>query len=280
VDTSDPTSTNGSLSSDGPPTTDETDRPSTDGPTTTDSDVSIPMPAADVPVVQYRVQGLFPVTPPFLANGWTTIYADGTVLAPFGGSAAAQPQVWPYEAGRVDPERVAELLAAAAAADLLGPPTPGEPPFPGNVSDPARTSVIITTADGTFAHHVDGLVGSETDPYRLAVQRFVGAISTLTMDGIRAGQQDGATSWYETEALDVLVVDVTDVSPPANGPTNVVDWTATGVDLSSMTTCTVLTDAGAIAFLKSNLAGPRYGQGDRVYRIASRIHPPGTTCGA
>jgi len=270
VDTSDPHSTESSL-----PTT--TDNPTTDNPTTTAAPV--PLPASDVPVVQYRVQGLFPVTPPFLQGGWTTIYADGTLIAPFGGSAAAQPQVWPYDSGHVDPERVAALMAMAASSGLLGPAGPAQPPS-SSISDPARTVVMLTTADGTFTHVVDGLAsaGSETDAYRQSVQHIVGAISTLVMDAIAATQAStGVTTFYEPVALDVLTLDVTDAAP-GPGPANVVEWTPADVDLAAMATCTVVTDPEAITFLQRNLAGPTYEQHGRQYRIASRVHPPGTSC--
>lgn len=238
------------------------------------------MPAADVAVVQYRVQGLFPVELPFLQHGWTTIYADGSVLAPFSGEMYAQPQVWPYETGHVDPSRVAELLASAAAAGLLGPPTPASPPSPTNIGDPARTTVIITTADGSFIHSVDGLVtaGPETDPDRAAVQAFVGAVASLSMDAMRADQDSsGATRFYEPVALDIVTAEVTAASP-GPGTNTVIAWTPTGAGLASMSTCTVVSDADAIAFLQSNLAGRTYEQDGRQFRIASRIHPPGTSC--
>ena len=65
---------------------------------------------------------------------------------------------------------------------------------------------------------------------------------------------------------------------PGAGTQRIVEWTADAVDLSVASSCTTITDTDAIAFLTSQMAGPQYRQGDHLYRVASRIHPPGTAC--
>lgn len=241
------------------------------------------LPGSDTPAVQLRVQAMHPVTPPSLPAGWTTVYADGTVLLPFRGDAAVQPQVWPYEVGHIDPARVVTLMAEAQASGLLAQPN-AAPAIPVDVADALRTTVILTTANGRFVHAVDGLgLGSGSDAtvaYLVALASFAGSTATLVMDS--TAKPAGDATWpnfYEPVALDVSVLDVT-LGPPGPGTSQIVDWTVDSIDLSTLTTCTTITDREAVSFLVGQMAGPKFRQHDHLYRIASRVHPPGTACEA
>jgi hypothetical protein len=254
-------------------TSDSTSSDTTD-PTPEETTVTLPDPST--PVVQLRTQAMFPITPPFLPTEWTTVAADGTVLVPFRGNFAVQPQVWPFEIGHVDVTRVEGLLAGAGAAGLLDDPA-GISTNPSVVDGP-RTTVIITTADRRVVHVADALGSGETDPFRAALQAFIGQVATLVMDA--TAKPDDDSRWpvfHEPDALDIVAVEVTEEAPGAGTP-RIVEWTADAVDLSAASSCTTITDSDAIAFLTSQMAGPQYRQGDRLYRVASRIHPPGTSC--
>jgi hypothetical protein len=245
----------------------------------TDPEVSVPLPDPGTPVVQLRTQAMFPVTPPFLPTEWTTIDADGTVLVPFRGNFAALPQVWPFEIGHVEVGEVTALLADAAEAGLLDPPA-GVSTDP-SVADAPRTTLIITTAAGTVTHVADALaVGDQTDPYRAALQAFTGEVADVVMRA--TAKPDDDSTWpvfYEPDALDVVAVEVT-ADAPGPGTSTVIDWTVDAIDLAALAACTTVTDADGVSFLVGQLAGPMYRQGDHLYRVASRIHPPGTSCDA
>ena len=107
------------------PATSESDSADTSSPDTSaeqPEETTVALPDPSTPVVQMRTQAMFPITPPFLPTEWTTVAADGTVLVPFHGNFAVQPQVWPFEIGHVDVTRVEGLLAGADAAGLLDGP--------------------------------------------------------------------------------------------------------------------------------------------------------------
>lgn len=237
---------------------------------------TVPLPDPTTPVVQIRTQAMFAITPPFLPTEWTTISADGTVLLPFRGNAAAQPQVWPFEIGHVDTSRVEALLAQADAAGLLVDPAGTSTVPPTSIVDAPRTTIIITTADRRVVHVADALgTADETDPYRAALQAFSGAVAQAVQDGAAEHATDG--TFYEPEALDIVAVEVT-ADDPGQGTREVVAWTPDAVDLSTATSCTTVTDPDTVSFLVGRLAGAMFQQGDRLYRVASRVHPPGTSC--
>jgi hypothetical protein len=61
------------------------------------------------------------------------------------------------------------------------------------------------------------------------------------------------------------------------GTNTVVEWQG-DADLAAWTSCTTIDDPATVAVLVGELAGPKFQQGDHLYRIASRVHPPGTSC--
>ena len=215
-------------------------------------------------MVLYTVQGLFPVTPPFLGEGpQLALYADGTVLAPSRADAAVAPQVWPYLVGHVDADEVQRLLDEAASAGLLA-----EPPyygFPIGMSDPPRTTLVLTTADGTFTHVADGLAGTTDDPARLALQGFTGKLASLELESV------SPTDYYEPTRIGI-------VAAPVDTANLVVDWPDDGVDLDAATACTVIDDPATIALLQSSTRGTGFRQDGTTYALAARVILPGTPC--
>lgn len=237
---------------------------STGGTMPTEPGTSLPAPTAR-PVVQLTVQGMFPVTRPFLGNGpKAVLYDDGTLLVSFRGNAGSEPQVWPYEVGQVDPRVVTALLAFADEHGLLAEPRPYAPNVA--VVDAPRTTLVLETTDGIYRHVADGLVGEETNPQRLALQQFIGEIETLTM------KVEPASPFFEPTQM-AIVAASTDPVPAANE-----DWPDDSVQLATATKCTVVNDPAAVRKLNDALAGGRYRQGGASYIVASRILPPGTTC--
>jgi hypothetical protein len=239
---------------------------------------NVGLPDRGTPVVQLRVQGSYPVVQPFLQNGWTTIYADGTVLLPSRASAVAQPQVWPYEVGHLDTVDVAALLMHADAYGLLDQ-SDGVSYAPPGVADAPKTTLVLSSALGSVTHEAIGLGlgGDPIDDYRDVLMKMVGEIDELVNQA--AAKPDDDSTWpvfYDPSALDVVAVDVTETDT-GMGTNIVLDWGG-DADLSTWTSCTTVDDRATVSFLVGELAGPKFNQGDRLYRIASRVHPPGTTC--
>lgn len=252
---------------------------------TTDSlpglDEGVMMPTDGSPVVQLRVQGQFPVVQPFLQTGWIAIYADGTVLLPSRANAFAQPQVWPYDVGHVDKTDIGALLMHAKAYGLLEPPTdtPSQPTPPTDVADAPMTTLVLSSDTDSVTHRAIGLgQGADpTDNYRKVLMKVVGEISDLVNTSVMPADGTSAPSaFYEATELDVIAVDVTEVDT-GNGTPTVIEWGG-DADLSTWTSCTTIDDPADVSFLVGQLAGPKFQQGDRLYRIASRVHPPGTSC--
>ena len=259
---------------------------------TTDSlpglDEGVMMPTDGSPVVQLRVQGQFPIVQPFLQTGWTAIYADGTVLLPSRANAFAQPQVWPYDVGHVDKADIGALLMHAKAYGLLEQPTatpsqptatPSQPTPPTDVADAPMTTLVLSSDTDSVTHTAIGLgQGADpTDNYRKVLMKVVGEISDLVNTSVMpADGSSGSSAFYEPTELDVIAVDVTEVDT-GNGTPTVIEWGG-AADLSTWTSCTMIDDPADVSFLVGQLAGPKFQQGDRLYRIASRVHPPGTSC--
>lgn len=236
------------------------------------------LPEDGTPVVQLNVQGAFAVVQPYLPEGWTTIYADGTVLLPSRASAAAQPQVWPYEVGHVDPDDVGTLMMHADGYRLLEA-RDEVPGVPEDVADPPTTTLVLSTAFDSFTHVAVGLgLGAGPfDPYSEVLMKVVGEIAELVNEA--AAPPDDGSTWpvfYDAVALDIVAVDVTE-EDTGIGTNTVVEWGGGG-DLSAWTSCTTVDDPATVSFLVGELAGPKFQQGDRYYRVASRVHPPGTSC--
>lgn len=236
------------------------------------------MPDDGTPVVQLRVQGLFPVVQPFLQEGWTAIYADGTVLLPSRADAFAQPQVWPYVVGRLDSMDVGALMMHADAYGLLEQPD-GPSPAPVGVADAPTTTLVLSSALGSVTHRAIGLgLGDDTtDPYRSVLMKVVGEITELVNQAANKPADDSPWPvYYDSVALDVVAVDVTETDTGA-GTNTVREWGG-DADLSTWTSCTTIDDQATVSFLVGELAGQKFQQGGRLYRIASRVHPPGTAC--
>lgn len=236
------------------------------------------LPEDGTPVVQLRVQGLFPVVQPFLQTGWTTIYADGAVLLPSRANAVAQPQVWPYEVGHLDTVDVAALLMHADAYGLLDAPDAAAN-APEGVADAPTTTLVLSSAFGSVTHVAIGLgLGADpVDAYRDVLMKVVGEIVELVNQA--ASPPADGSAWpvyYDPVALDVVAVDVTETDSGL-GTNTVLDWGGEA-ELATWTTCTTVDDPATVEFLVGELAGPKFQHGDRLYRIASRVHPPGTTC--
>ena len=245
-------------------TTSTTWTTSTEGTMPTEPGPSLPALTAR-PVVQLTVQGMFPVTRPFLGNGpKAVVYDDGTLLVSFRGNAGTEPQVWPYEVGHVDPRVITALLASADEHGLLAEPRPYAPNAA--VVDAPRTTLVLVTTDGIYRHVADGLVGEETDPQRLALRRFIGEIETLTME------VEPASPFFEPTQM-AIVAASTDPVSAANE-----DWPDDSVQLATATKCTVVNDPATVRKLNDALARGQYRQGGASYIVASRILPPGTTC--
>ncbi len=219
------------------------------------------------PVATLTEQALFPVTAPFLPSGPSVLlYADGTVLAPSRVDAAVAPQVWPYRVGRVDAAVVETLLARAGELGLLAnrryPPQDIERLHA--ISHPPRTTVVLTTAAGTFRHAVDGLSASDTDAPRVALRRFVGELQAL-------GQR--ATAAYQPTRIAIVAAAVA-----ADAVRPKVEWPDAAVDLSKATACTAIDTESVMRFLSRQTSGTIYRQHGRHYRLAARVLPPGIGC--
>ncbi len=281
VNTTAASSPDGTAAPDGTTATGGTTAPETDD--TTDQlpgwgEGDVVLPADDVPVVQLKVQGLFPVIEPFLQTGWTTIYPDGTVLLPTRANAFAQPQVWPYEVGHLDTVDVAALLLHAGGYELLDEPDGLSNNF--GVADAPKTTLVLTWATGSVTHEAIGLgLGADpTDEYRDALMKLTGEIADLV--NTSAAPPDDGSTWpvfYDPRAVDVVAIEVT-TGDPGPGTTTVVEWAGGDADLATWSSCTTVDDPATVSFLVGQLAGPMYQQGDHLYRIASRVHPPGTSC--
>lgn len=240
--------------------------PSTSLPSTSTAASTVPdlEPASgDGPVITYAVQGLFPVSPPFLPDGpQVAVYADGTVLARSQALPTVAPQVWPYELTHIDPARVDELLADAERGGLLAEP-PAYPP-PVGMSDPPRTTVILATADGTFTHVADGLSSAgDGDPALVALRAFTASLSTL--------QVELEGEFYEPDRIGIVA------APVASGNDEVA-WPDHTTDLAAATECTVVEDPDAVAALQAGARGTVYRQDGTLYEVAARVILPGGTC--
>ena len=108
--------------------------------------------------------------------------------------------------------------------------------------------------------------------------KLVGEVNDVVMRA--SAKPDDDSTWpvfYEPTALDVVATDVT-LTDTGSGTNTVVEWQG-AADLATWTSCTTVDDPATVSFLVGELAGPKFQQDDHLYRIASRVHPPGTTCG-
>lgn len=237
---------------------------STSTSTSVDGGPADPIAEGARPVVQLTVQGMFPVEPPFLGNGpMAVIYDDGSVLVSFRGNFCCQPQVWPYEIGRVETADVEGLLATAGDLGLLAEP---DPYAPTNIADAARTTVVLDTPGGVYTHVADGLAGDESDPRRAALQGFVGDIVSLT-ESVEVGED-----FYAPTRVAIVA------APVDTAPATVVEWPDPSVSLAGAIECTPVTDPTAVDAVNAALAGTGFRQDGVTYQLAARIMPPGTDC--
>jgi hypothetical protein len=233
--------------------------------TTVDSSPAESIAEGATPVVQLTVQGMFPVVPPFLGSGpMTVIYDDGSVLVSFRGNFCCQPQVWPYEIGRVDPADVEDLLTTAGDAGLLAEPAPYAPT---NIVDAARTTLVLDTPGGVYRHVADGLHhDDEPDPRRAALQSFIGGIVSLT-EFVEVGE-----AFYSPTRVAIVA------APVDTTAGLVVEWPDPSVSLAGAVACTPVTDPAAVEAVNSALAGTGFRQDGITYQLAARIIPPGIDC--
>lgn len=203
-----------------------------DDPTTTTTGASVPSDSGTGPALVLQVHtggGFVPVEYAFSSIPEFSLYTDGRVIvsgpttAEFPG--AALPNLL---TGTVDPDAVADALAAALTAGVADEPDLGEP----QVADASTTTFVLVTGGRTTTLGAYAL-GMGTDPVsgethgmsaaQVENRRRLEALrERLTTLGERA-----ATDPYRATAVSVLVRPVTPPGPGAPAPEPVpgeVDW--------------------------------------------------------
>lgn len=241
----------------------------TDPSTVPDADADIALPTSvDAIVAELSIVGLFPVQPPYLLPAPTvTVYADGRVVVP--GAQTMQypgPLVGPLVQRRLDEVDVRNLMASAAEAGLLAePPSYVEVPL---APDAPRTTLVLTTADGSWTHVADALgVGAGETGARKALYDFVTEVQELV--GV-----DGET--YTPERLAIQAVPA-DQAPPVDAGLEQppVAWPESGPDLSTASTCIVVDDPATVRVLLDATSITPFTQGDATWRLAATPVLPG-----
>ncbi len=231
------------------------------------ADTSVPT-APDAIVAELSVIGLFPVQPPYLVPAPTiTVYADGRVVLP--GAHTLEypgPLVGPLVERRIDEADVRSLMASAAEAGLLAEPPSYIERVP--TPDAPRTTLVLTTADGSWTHTADALgVGADENGARQVLLDFVAELQAL-------GGVDGEI--YTPDRLAIQAVPA-DQAPPVEAGVEQpsVAWPESGPDLATAADCLVVGDPASVRLLLDATSITPFSQGDTTWRLAATPVLPG-----
>lgn len=222
-------------------------------------------PVSATDVIRMTVQPMFPVVAPFVGGGpQVVVYGDGTVLTEFAGLFDAQPMVWPYQAGRISPDVVSDLLTEADAAGLFDAAV--SLPFRPDVADAPVTTVVLRDGARHITHQVAALAtpGDDEPAAVAALREFTGALAAATDPARFAGD----TADYQPQ---ILAIAAAPVGEPAGGARS---WPGAWPP-DGFAECTLVSDPVVIDELTGRLAGERYEVDGVVYAIAARVAFPG-----
>lgn len=225
-------------------------------------------------IASLTVQGLFPVSAPFLQNSPAiSVYSDGTVLVPATDQETMEdtppPLVTRYVSGTIAADIVDELITSAESTGLAAA-APDYAPNP-QMADAPRTWLVVDGDAGPIVHTVDGLSADETDPDRAAVATYADQLRAIA-----AGVAADATAEYRPERIAVQAAPVD--STRAIVPPEPIDWTDPEVDLEAATDCVEVTDPATVAVLLDAGNNQTFIDDGIEYNVAARPILPGDTC--
>lgn len=239
-------------------------------------------------VASLTVQGLFPVTPPFVPNGPTVaVYDDGTVLALDPAIRLlldAPPYLLVgYARAQIDAAAVDLVVDRAEALGL----TDAAPQYAPNLAivDAPRTWVVVGAGEARQVHVVDGLVDDEEDTQRAAVAEFAALLRSIADEAVADG-----TATYEPPsavAIQAAPADPVDqassatgvvrVGPPYPAPETVA-WPDPTVRLADATDCVVVDDPATVTLLADAVVGATFVDDGVTYAVAAQPVLPGHGC--
>ena len=232
-----------------------------------DTDIALPT-GADAIVAELSIVGLFPVQRPYVLPAPTVaVYADGRVMLP--GAHTMEypgPLVGPLVERRVEVVDVRDLLTRAAEDGLLAEPPSYAERLP--TPDAPRTTLVLTTAEGSWTHTADALgLGAEEAGARKALFDFVTEVQALSA-------VDGDS--YTPERLAIQAVPA-DQAPPVEAGLEQppVAWPESGPDVATAADCLVVDDPATVAALLDATAITPFTQGDTTWRLAATPVLPG-----
>lgn len=226
-------------------------------------------PASADDVIRMTVQPMFPVVAPFVGAGpAVVVYPDGTVVTQFSGVFEAQPMVWPYDAGRIDADVVAELLGQAEATGLFEQAVTQT--FRPDVADAPLTTIVLRDGGRVITHQAAALASPPPDePADVrALREFTGALAAA-IEPLRFGR-DAAS--YEPQLLAIAA------APVAEPRGDAIPWPGAWPP-AGFAECTLITDPAIIDELTGRLAGQQYQADGVTYTVAARVaFPSDLTC--
>lgn len=232
------------------------------------------------------VQGLFPVSAPFLANSPTVaVYDDGTVLA-LDPDMRIVLDAPPYLLGayarvRIDDAAVSRLVTTAETLGLTDP----APQYASNptMADAPRTWLVVGAGDARRVHVVDGLVAGEADPGRAAVAELAAMLRSIADDAV----VDESAVYEPPSAVAIQAVPaapsdsspagVVRAGPPYPAP-DPVAWPDPSVRLADAADCVVVDDPVTVEMLADTLVDATFIDEGVVYAIAAQPVLPGHGC--
>lgn len=223
-------------------------------------------PASSFDVIRMTVQPMFPVVAPFVGAGpQVVVYPDGTVIAEFAGVFDAQPMVWPYQAGHIDQDEVARLLALADGSGLYGEPVT-QTMRPDVADAPVTTLTLRTDGTRSVTHQIVAVAApagtDEPDGVR-AVREFVGALAAAT-ESVRFST---AAPDYDPAVLAIAAAPVGDPRGDARPWPGA--WPA-----DAFAECRLVSDPTVIDELVGEFAGQEYVADGVTYAVAARVAFP------
>lgn len=264
----------GCADSDGPTDT----APGTTGPGTTAAPTTLPPVtgiehplSADEVVLRLSWEGgfvpaemLFVRLPRVLVAGDGSVYFQGAVPAVYPGGLLPSVLV-----GRISEDELQTILVAAQDGNMFRTVTYKQPDI--GVADAPNTLLVINANGETYTHdaYALGIGGTETDPDRIAFQKFVELLEPLA-----AGLPDSKP--FAAERYAIRATNAAE-APPTDGVTpNEVPWpAATGVSLAAASKCAVVDAADLGALFNEATQITRFVDGDVKYVLVVRPMLPG-----
>lgn len=236
-------------------------------------------------VASLTVQGLFPVSAPFLPNSPTVaLYDDGTVLAldPGVHFVTDSPGYLfdGYSRLAIDEAAVEHVVSQAEALGL----TDAAPQYPPNLAmaDAPRTWLVVGAGEDRQPHVVDGLTDAETDAPRAAVAELAAVLRSIADEAVA----DESAVYQPPSAVAIQAAPVepsTSASgavragPPYPAP-DPVDWPDSMVRLADAIDCVIVDDPATVEFLADTIAGATFVDDGVTYAIAAKPVLPGHGC--